>query len=121
MFNIFKTTKRIRPTLVDQAFFDETIINQKKPAIITFAAAWCGACKMQKPLINELAHHHREKDIVIGLIDSDEQRSLSQLFNVTSIPTTIFFKDGNAIGKKVGLMTRRELENVVAEITKLSE
>lgn len=116
MFNLFKRTKRVKATIINKDFFVAEIIENKKPAMVTFSTAWCGACKMQKPLINDTAHHHREDDVIIGFVDTDNQTDLAREFSITSIPTTIAFKNGSPVFKKTGLLARRDLETLVEQL-----
>ena len=120
MFNIFKKKKRTKARILVISSFQDEIVEKKRPALVTFSAAWCGACKMQKPLINDLADHHRDKNLVIGFVDIDSQTELSRQFAVQSIPTTLVFKDGEVIFRKTGLLSRGNLENLVQEINKTS-
>ena len=105
MFNFLKRRKRV----------NAEIINNKKSALVTFSAAWCGACKMQKSLINDLADRSQESDIVIAFVDVDTEAELSQRFQIKSIPTTIVFKNGEQIFRKSGLLSRRNLDQLVNE------
>ena len=121
MFNIFKRKKRIKASLINKEIFDERIMQNKETALVTFSAAWCGACKMQKPLINDLADHHKESSVLIAFVDVDDQRELSQQFGIKSMPTTIAFQNGEPVFKKSGLLTRRNLEDIIRELQKTSE
>ena len=116
MFNFFKRTPRIKARLISKDIFNQEIITSKKPSLITFSASWCGACKMQKPLIHEVAHHHKDTAMIVGIVDVDNQKELSRMFAVSSIPTTIAFQGGETVFKKTGIMTRRQLEHVAQSL-----
>ncbi|MFT7328201.1 MAG: thioredoxin 1 [Crocinitomicaceae bacterium] len=116
MFNLFKRKKRIKARFVNKEYFDEQVITQKKATIITFSAGWCGACKMQKPLINDVADKYAESGIIVGLVDIDVENELPKKFGVSSIPTTIAFQNGEPIFKKTGLLSRRNLEDIVIQL-----
>jgi len=118
MFNLFKKTKRVKAQIIDQATFVQEIINNKRPAIITFSAAWCGVCKMQKPLIDDLANTHKESSVLVGFVDIDQERELSGQFSIKSIPTTMMFKGGEPVFKKSGLLSRGNLEQLITKIQK---
>lgn len=118
MFNFLKRKKRIKARILDTETFNHQIGQNKKTALVTFSAAWCGACKMQKPLIHDVAHAHTESDIIVGMVDTDAETALSQSFQIKGIPTTIGFKSGEMIFRHSGLLARRDLENFIKELKK---
>ena len=71
--------------------------------LVDFWATWCGPCRMLGPVIEQLADQYEGK-AVVGKVDTDENQDLAGQFGVMSIPTVIFFKDGQEIDRKVGVM-----------------
>jgi len=71
--------------------------------LVDFWADWCGPCKMLAPTIEELGKAYDGKAI-IAKVDVDAQPDLAKRFAVMSIPTVIFFKNGQEIERKVGLL-----------------
>ena len=71
--------------------------------MVDFWAGWCGPCKMLAPIIEGLGDEYEGKAIV-GKIDVDQEQELAIRYGVMSIPTVIFFKDGQEIARKVGVM-----------------
>lgn len=69
----------------------EKVIKENDKVLIDFYANWCGPCKMLAPVLEEV---EEETDVLIVKVDVDEEYELAQMFNVTSIPTLIYFKDG---------------------------
>lgn len=120
MFNFLKRKKRVRARIISTEEFNKEIITGKKDALITFSAAWCGACKMQKPLIHDLADAHQDKNICIGFVDVDTETQLSQLFNIKGIPTTIAFHNGEIFFRHSGLLSRKNLESIIQQLEKTS-
>lgn len=118
MFNFLKRKKRIKAQLLSTEIFQQKIIEEKKTALVTFSAAWCGACKMQKPLIHDVANTHADTDIIIGFVDTDNEPLLSQQFRIQGIPTTIAFKKGEIVFRKSSLLSRRHLEEIITELKK---
>ena len=78
--------------------FNEFIKNEC--VIIDFYATWCGPCKMQAPVLEELENSRSEIKIV--KVDVDKLQSLAQRYGVMSIPTLLLFKNGELIDKKIG-------------------
>lgn len=78
--------------------FNEFIKNEC--VIIDFYATWCGPCKMQAPVLEELGSLRSE--IKIAKVDVDKLQSLAQRYGVMSIPTLLLFKNGELIDKKIG-------------------
>lgn len=86
---------------------NESKFNEKIPAapiaMVDFWATWCGPCKMLAPTIEELGAAYEGKAL-IGKVDVDENQALAMKYGVMSIPTVIFFQNGQEIDRKVGLM-----------------
>ncbi len=76
--------------------------------LVDFWATWCGPCRMQAPILEEF-DKQMEGRVKVCKLDVDEVPSVAQRFGVMSIPTLIAFKDGNQIGKEVGVTSCEEL------------
>jgi thioredoxin 1 len=85
--------------------FEEEIKEGK--VIIDFFATWCGPCRMIGNVLEEISKE--QEDIKILKIDVDEYDELAYQFQVMSIPTIVFYKDGKIINKKVGFCNKKEL------------
>lgn len=70
--------------------------------LVDFWATWCGPCRMQAPILEQLDKDCGDK-VKIGKVDVDEEPALAQRFGVMSIPTLVAFKDGKLAAKNVGL------------------
>lgn len=84
-----------------EAAFDQAIA--QGVTLVDFWAGWCGPCKMLAPAIEELGRQYDGK-ATIAKVDVDAEPGLASRFCVMSIPTVIFFKDGEEIDRKVGFM-----------------
>lgn len=82
---------------------------QSGVSLVDFWAPWCGPCKMQLPIVEELSGE-LEGQAVIAKINVDEEPELASQFGVMSIPTLILFKDGQPVDKMVGLQSKDALK-----------
>lgn len=82
-------------------------------AVVDFWAAWCGPCRIVAPLIEELAA--RRPDLLVGKLNVDENPATSSRFRVSSIPTMIFFRNGQEAGRVVGAVDRATLDRAIAQ------
>ena len=76
---------------------------QKGLLMVDFWADWCGPCKMLAPLVENLNKEY-EGRVTVGKVNVDDEQELAIRYGVMSIPTVIFFKDGQEIDRKVGVM-----------------
>ena len=93
----------------DQSF--NTEIGQGT-VVVDFWAPWCGPCKMLAPILDELSAELGD-DVKIAKLNVDENPETASRFGVMSIPTLIFFKDGQPVDKVVGLNSKESLKNIV--------
>ncbi|MDE6296320.1 MAG: thioredoxin [Muribaculaceae bacterium] len=94
------------------AFTDQTAkeaIESGKVVVVDFWATWCGPCLKLGPVVEELAEKYGDK-AVIGKINIDEESDIVMENRIRSVPTVLFFKDGEVAARSVGLVKLDELE-----------
>jgi len=93
--------------------FKTEIKDSKKPTILKVYADWCGPCKQLEPIFEEISNEQGDK-YTFAKLNVDNAREASIDLGVSSIPTMIFIKDGDVVGRETGYMPK---EDLVAKIT----
>ena len=86
---------------VEDATWDAEVMKASELVMVDFWAVWCGPCQMVAPIIDELAKEYAGK-IKVRKLNTDENPEVAGRYQVMSIPTILFFKNGQAVEKLVG-------------------
>ncbi len=93
--------------------FDDFV--SKGEVVVDFWAEWCGPCKMLSPVVDELAKEMKGK-VKFGKVNVDKESDLAQRFEVMSIPTLLFYKNGEQVDSVAGAMSKEELKKRIKEV-----
>jgi thioredoxin 2 len=97
-----------QPIVVTDANFHEVVELSSLPVLLDMWAEWCGPCHMLAPTVNQLAGELAGK-VVVGKLNVDENPGTSSRFNVRSIPTLLFLKNGREVDRIVGVKPKAEI------------
>ena len=100
--------------ITDTNFADE-IETGEGLYMVDFWATWCGPCRLVAPIVSDLADEYRDKGLRVGKLDVDNNQKTAIRFSVRSIPTILFFKDGELVDQVIGAVPRPQLEEKVLQ------
>lgn len=98
--------------VTDQNFLEETNTGL---VLIDFWAPWCGPCRMQAPILEQLSEEYDESEVKIVKMDIDENPETPASFGIMSIPTLMLKKEGEIVEKTVGVQSKEQLQTLLAK------
>jgi thioredoxin 1 len=100
---------------VDEAGWDTEVMKAPELVMVDFWAVWCGPCQMVAPIVEELAGEYAGKLKVMKL-NTDENPEIAVRYQVLSIPTILFFKNGQPVEKLVGARPKRQFKEAIESL-----
>lgn len=91
--------------------FEQEVLQNEKTVVLDFWASWCGPCRMFTPIIEKFAEDN--PDVMVGKVNIDEQSSLTERFNIMSVPTLVIMKGGEVVKKNAGVITKEAIEGLI--------
>ena len=93
----------------------EQVLKSSSVVVVDFWATWCGSCRMLAPTVEEVSELMEGK-AVVAKCNVDEVREVAMKYRIMSIPTLIYFKNGEVVDKTVGVVSK---EDIVSKINSL--
>ncbi len=90
------------------------MINDSKPTLVDFFATWCGPCKMQSPILEQVKEKVGDAANIVK-VDIDRNQELAAVYRVQSVPTLILFKEGKAVWRVSGVQQAGIIEGKIRE------
>ena len=106
----------MKPRTLNQESFDSALSQAGTPVVVDFWADWCGPCKMLAPVLDEIAAEQSGRALV-AKVNVDESPELAARFNITGIPTLLYFRDGELRDQTVGVVGKKA---IVAKLAALA-
>ncbi|OEU68333.1 MAG: thioredoxin [Desulfobacterales bacterium PC51MH44] len=97
---------------IDDSSFDTEVLQSEKPVLVDFWAPWCGPCKAIAPIVEELSVDFGDK-VKFMKCNVDDNPVTPTKFGIKSIPTLLFFKEGEILDKIVGIVAKSKLEEMI--------
>ncbi len=88
--------------------FDKEVLKSSQPVLVDFSATWCGPCQMMGPVMEKLATEFEGK-AKVAKVDIDECSDLAMKYNIMSVPSMLFFKNGEIKDQVVGAVPAEHL------------
>lgn len=100
--------------------WNKTVLKSSIPVIVNFSAYWCNPCHLIIPILEKIARKYKEMLRVIK-IDVDKTPEIARKYEVRALPTLLFFKEGQVVDRRIGVLSTGELEKRVKELLNLKD
>ena len=91
------------------------LLASDKPLMVDFWATWCGPCRILSPTVDEIAEEYADR-ITVAKCNVDDADEIAMQYRIMSIPTLLFFKNGEVVDKRVGVVSKDEIVSIINSI-----
>lgn len=102
-------------TELTDANFQKTIADASTPVLVDFSATWCGPCKALAPTIDKIAAEYAGK-LAVYKVDIDSAQEAASDFNISSVPTCVFFKSSKEVDRFSGALDLRSIKSHIEKV-----
>ncbi|MGN6552194.1 MAG: thioredoxin [Verrucomicrobiota bacterium] len=102
---------------INETNFETEVVQSTQPVLVDFWAEWCGPCKMLAPVLDEIATEQSGR-VKVAKVNVDANPGLAARFNIQSIPTLLYFANGEVRDKSIGVSGKKA---IVAKLEALSK
>src|SRR5262245_58732119 len=99
---------------LNEAGFEDAILQTDKPVLVDFWAPWCGPCRAMRPAVDAVAKQFSGQATVVK-VNVDDNPAVSSRYNVRGIPTLVLFREGKESSRLVGLQSEREIAKLLGD------
>ncbi len=100
-----------QPIHVSETDFETQVLRAPMPVVVDFWAPWCGPCRMIAPALEKLAEEFDGR-LLVAKVNTDDNPSLAERYDVRGIPTLIFFRQGEPVNRQMGALPEAMLREV---------
>lgn len=101
-------------TNINEKQYEQEVLNSQGLVLVDFYSETCGPCKRLAPILEELSEDFNGK-LKVMKINANENSLLSFKMGIMSVPTLVFYKDGNMVDSHIGLLPKDQLERIISE------
>jgi thioredoxin 1 len=94
----------------------DALVAEPGVALVDFWAPWCGPCRMMEPILAEIALEYADQGVRVLKVNVDDAQAVAADFEIRSIPTLVFFRDGEPLFQLTGLVPKPVLEREIASV-----
>ena len=97
----------MKPIEITSSNFEQEVLQSAVPVLLDLWAPWCGPCRMQSPIIEEIAGE--VDDFKVGTVNVDDQPEIAAMLKVRGIPTLVVYKNGEPAARVTGVQSKEQV------------